>query len=563
MSKDIAELIFPHITKTPEDYEKMYPDRIGEQGKQKYCVRFAPSPTGFLHIGAIYTALINRLFADQNDGVFVLRIEDTDQKRSVAGAVEEIVSAFKLFDIKIDEGAFSSNDCRGEYGPYFQSKRRDIYQAFAKKLITGGDAYPCFCSPEDLQQLRQRQMEDKSPVLGYAETDAACRELTVEDQIARIERGDDYIIRLRSRGRHDQTRIFRDGLRGELEMPVNNQDIVIIKADGLPTYHFAHSVDDHLMRTSHVIRADEWLSSLPIHAELFEIQEFELPEFIHLSPIMKQEGSSRRKLSKRLDPEARASYYIEAGYPLAAVKDYLMNIANSDFEDWRRRNPDADINDFDFDIYKTSISGALFDFDKLGNISKKIIGNMSDKEIATAYSDWLFADLDTDENRESRQLMREWIKERKSDFEQSITIWHQGRLDVAKWSDIYENYPYLYDCSFSKRRPKLPNDFVENKDEVIAILNSYLDSYEHSDDNSSWFGKMRSIATRHNYAAKPKDYKKNPDQFKGSIVHVASYVRFAITHALNTPDLHSMIQFIGEDEMRQRINSMLSILRAL
>lgn len=563
MSKELAELIFPEITKISADYEKAYPPRIETKGRRQCCVRFAPSPTGFLHIGAIYTALINRLFADQNDGVFILRIEDTDQKRSVAGAVEEIVSTFELFNMKIDEGAISSNSSQGEYGPYFQSKRRDIYQAFAKELLASGDAYPCFCTPEDLEQLRQRQMDEKNPVIGYAEADAVCRKLAASEQIARIECGNDYIIRLRSRGIHDQTRVFYDGLRGELEMPVNNQDIVIIKADGLPTYHFAHSVDDHLMRTSHVIRADEWISSLPIHVELFEIQGFELPEFIHLSPIMKQEGSSRRKLSKRLDPEARASYYIEVGYPLPAVKDYLLNIANSNFEDWRRDNPDADINDFAFDIYKTSISGALFDFDKLDNIAKKIIGNMSEKEIIAAFSEWLQADLDTDENRESRQLMRQWLEKREEDFERSVTIWHKGRLDVAKWSDIYENYPYLYDCSFSERKPELPEDFIEKKDDVIAILDTYLDTYEHKDDNSTWFGKVREIATQYNYAAKPKDFKNNPQQYKGSVVHVSSYVRFAVCHTLNTPDLHSMIQFIGEEEMQERVNATISALRAL
>lgn len=563
MSRDLAEVIFPEITKTVADYEEEYPRRIDVQGKPQCCVRFAPSPTGFLHIGAIYTALINRLFADQNNGVFILRIEDTDQKRSITGTVEEIVSAFDLFNIKIDEGAISSDSCMGEYGPYFQSKRKHIYEAFAKELLRRGDAYPCFCSSEDLEQLRQRQMNEKSPVIGYAEADAACRHLTSEEQLARIERGDEYIIRLRSRGSHDQTRVFTDGLRGELEMPVNNQDIVIIKADGLPTYHFAHSVDDHLMRTSHVIRADEWVSSLPIHVELFEIQGFELPEFIHLSPIMKQEGNSRRKLSKRLDPEARASYYIEVGYPLPAVKDYLMNIANSNFEDWRRDNPDVPVESFPFDIYKTSISGALFDFYKLENIAKKIVGNMTEDEIITAYSEWLQTDLDTDENRNSRESMRQWLAEHTKDFGRSISIWHEGRLDVAKWSDVYENYPYLYDRSFSERMPVFPEDFIEQKTDVIAILETYLESYDHSDDNSAWFGKVREIATKFNYAAKPKDYKKNPDLYKGSIVHVSSYVRFAVTHALNTPDLHSMIQFMGEEEMRQRVEATISALRDL
>lgn len=563
MSRELAELIFPKVTRSTSEYEKLYPLRLDAKGKQQCCVRFAPSPTGFLHIGAIYTALINRLFADHNDGVFLLRIEDTDQKRSVPGAVEEIISSFALFNIKVDEGATSSASSKGEYGPYFQSQRKEIYEAFAKELVARGDAYPCFCSPEDLEEMRQRQMETKSPVMGYAESDARCRQLSSEEQIARIKRGDDYIIRLRSRGSHEQTRVFTDGLRGELEMPVNNQDIVIIKADGLPTYHFAHSVDDHLMRTSHVIRADEWVSSLPIHVELFEIQGFDLPEFIHLSPILKQDGNSRRKLSKRLDPEAKASYYIEVGYPLPAVKDYLMNIANSNYEDWRRDYPDADIGDFPFDIYKTSVSGALFDFDKLGNIAKKYVGSMSEADIIAAYSEWLQADLDTDENRDSRQLMRNWLQEHRADFEHSITIWHEGRLDVAKWSDIYENYPYLYDRSFSGRTPTLPEDFVEHKDDVISILQAYLQSYEHSDDNSTWFSKVRQIAVQFNYAAKPKEYKKNPEQYKGSIVHVSSYIRFAITHELNTPDLHSMIQFIGEEEMRLRVEKMISIFSEL
>ena len=563
MSRDLAKLVFPEISKSTADYEEAYPRRLDSQGKEKYCVRFAPSPTGFLHIGAIYTALINRLFADQKDGVFILRIEDTDQKRSVPGAVEEIVSAFDLFDIKIDEGALSSDSSVGEYGPYFQSRRREIYESFAKELLARGDAYPCFCSAEELEQLRQRQMDEKSVVVGYAEADAICRDMTVEEQIARIERGDDYIIRLRSRGTHDQTRVFKDGLRGELEMPVNNQDIVIIKADGLPTYHFAHSVDDHLMRTSHVIRADEWVSSLPIHVELFEMQGFELPEFIHLSPIMKQEGNSRRKLSKRLDPEAKASYYIEVGYPLAAVKDYLMNIANSNFEDWRQSNPDKGIDEFPFDIYKSSISGALFDFDKLDNIAKKHIGRMTDSEIVAAYSEWLEPELDRDENREARLAMRSWLEGRGEDFARSIPIWHEGRLDVAKWSDIYENYPYLYDADFSERTVDVPADFEAQKDDIIAVLEAYLESYLHSDDNSTWFAKVREIATRFNYAAKPKDFKKNPDQYKGSIVHVSSYIRFAIAHALNTPDLHTMIQFMGEEEMRLRVNSMIRILRDL
>lgn len=553
MSQTIADLIYPDLTMTPSDYERTYPPRKNADGTPTICVRFAPSPTGFIHIGGLYTALINRMMAWRGDGVFLLRIEDTDQKRLMEHGIEDIISVMHKFNIDFDEGALSPTEGKGDYGPYCQSARGDIYRTYAKALIASDDAYPCFCTEAEIANIRERQMAEKSEIIGYAESYAHCRNLTDEERARRIRRGDPYIIRLRSRGSHKQFRVFRDVLRGDLEMPVNNQDIVIIKGDGLPTYHFAHAVDDHLMRTSDVIRADEWISSLPIHVELFERLGFEVPRYAHLSPIMKQEGQSKRKLSKRKDPEARASYYTEAGYPIPAILDYLLTIANSNFEEWREANPDASIEVFPFDLHKSSASGALFDFEKLNNISKRIIGKMTAEELLAGLKAWLAPVNDSPRHDEARKMMRSFLERDETRFLASVPIWHEDRLDVTVWSDICHDYPFLFDPAFSERAFELPEDFVGKEDEITAILEAYLDTYDHTRDGKEWFAAVRALAPRFNYAAKPKDFKKNPDQYRGSIVHLSSYIRFAITHAFRSPDLYSIIQFIGEEDMRLRV----------
>ena len=556
MSKCIADVIFPNITKSYEDYETMYTLRVGKCSE--VTTRFAPSPTGFMHIGGLYTALINCLYAKQNDGNFFLRIEDTDQKRMVKNGVTEIIGTLKDFSISFDEGPLNETDDYGNYGPYRQSLRREIYQAFAKYLLERDMAYPCFCTEEDMGVIREEQEKTGSVQKGYYGEWARCRTLTEEQVLQNISDGKPYVIRLRSPGVEGTYRVFNDLLRGDISMPENIMDVVIIKQDGLPTYHFAHVVDDHLMRTSDVIRADEWIASLPLHVQMFEMLGFPVPRYTHLSPIAKQElkengeSFSRRKLSKRKDPEARVHYYEEVGYPIEAVLDYLLTISSAYYEPWRLENPDAPITDFPLDVKNTGVAGALFDFKKLNSIARNRVAHMSCDEVYDAVSVWA-SRYDDERKTKYDPKLNAYIEAQPERFRSSIPLWHDNRLDVAKWSDLIEMYPYLYDDTYDINTIEIPEEFNNHVKWIPVILKEYLDSFNFADDSTVWFDKLRGIASNNNYAVKMGQYKKHPENFNGSIADVSSFVRFAITGCINTPDLHQIIHVIGEKETCRRV----------
>ena len=553
MSKKIAEALFPHIQTDVAEMEGRYPPR-----KAACVTRFAPSPTGFMHIGGLYTALINCIVARQKQGVFLLRIEDTDQKRQLENGVSEIISTLRDFDIRFDEGPSSETEDYGMYGPYRQSLRREIYQTYAKYLVACGKAYPCFCTPEELQQLRQRQEEAGALQKGYWGPWARCRDLTEEEILANLAAQKPFVIRMRSTGREGVFRTIHDELRGDIIMQENILDTVIIKQDGLPTYHFAHVIDDHLMGSTDIIRADEWLSSLPVHVEMFETMGFPTPRYTHLSPIMKEEpkedgaGLSKRKLSKRKDPEARVHYYDEIGYPVTAVLDYLLTISSAAYEPWRKENMDAPVTDFPMDVSKFSISGALFDFDKLNSVARNRVNHMAPEEIAQKVAAW------AEENEPAFYAL---IQEDPQWFLRSIPLWHDNRLDVAKWSDLTAMYPYLY-----RRQPlcysPLPEKLEPHRQRIPAILRAYQDSFDYADDSAAWFDKVRGIAGAFGYAVKTGLYKKHPEEYNGSIADVSGFIRYAITGQLNSPDLWQIIQLLGPEEAARRVEAFHASLQA-
>ncbi|HAL63850.1 MAG TPA: glutamate--tRNA ligase [Clostridiales bacterium] len=545
----LAELLFSDIEKTPAYYEAKYPKRNLQEGA---CVtRFAPSPTGFLHIGGLFAAFVGERTAKKSGGVFYLRIEDTDKKREVENGVTGIVKGLADFGIEIDEGMLTETESVGNYAPYIQSKRKEIYQAYCKDLVKRGLAYPCFCSAEELDAIRKTQEENKQNP-GYYGEFAKCRNLSFEEIEEKIKNGEPYVLRLKSPGKEDKRIKFGDAIKGEIEMPENVQDIVLLKTDGIPTYHFAHAVDDHLMRTTDVIRGDEWISSAPIHLQLFDILGFDAPHYAHISPIMKedQETGGKRKLSKRKDPEAAVSYYHEVGYPKEAVLEYLLTIANSNFEEWRAANPDLDIDDFDFKLSNMSKAGALFDLMKLNDISKNYICTLKKEEVFDRTLSWAET-YNTD--------FAELLKNNK-DYAIKIFGIERGnekpRKDIAKWQDTVEYTKYFFE------EPK-EFEWQENlsKEDMIEILTEYKSVYNEEETAEEWFPKVREMAEKLGYAKAPKMYKKNPDDFKGHVGDVASVIRVAVTGRRNTPDLYEIIQVLGYSEFIKRIERAISLLK--
>jgi len=537
----LSELLFPQIDKTPEDYEAMYPPR--EEGK--VITRLGPSPTGFIHLGNLYGAFVDERLAHQDGGTFYLRIEDTDDKRYVEGAVETIINSLKFFDINFDEGA---SFC-GDYGPYYQSERGPIYQAFVKRLVSQGKAYPCFLTEEELTEIRAQQEAAKETTGIYGKYAEKNRNLSYEEIEANIAAGKPYVIRLKSEGDGVAYIHVEDAIRGDVSMPCNNQDVVILKANGIPTYHFAHVIDDHLMRTTHVVRGEEWLMSLPIHVELFEALGFQLPTYCHTAVLMKldDETGNKRKLSKRKDPELSLDYYRQEGYHPQAVKEYLLTILNSNFEEWRMENPDADIDEFQFTTEKMSSAGALFDLNKLNDISKDVLLRIPAGELA--------------------DFMLEWAKEFKpkaahllEDKEYLTKILNIGRDDAKPRKDliyakqIFDFISYFYDDYFliEERIPEQVSD-----EDAKEILKRYLETYDHSDDQSQWFEKIRTITADMGYAVKPKDYKKHPEEYKGSVAHVSTVIRIAVMGRSQSPDVWTIQQILGEDRVRARISELI------
>ena len=545
MSRELAELIFPNITKTPEDYERMYPARNLPEGAM--VTRFAPSPTGFIHVGSLFGANLDRRLADQTNGVCYLRIEDTDGKREVDDGINLIINGLKVFAIEFDEGPTSETEAKGDYGPYLQSQRKDIYQCYAKSLVEKGLAYPCFCTAEELNEIRERQ-EKLKVVPGYYGEFAVCRKMSEQQMIERIQNGEQYIIRLKSPGSMSRKIKFKDMIRGTIEFPENVQDVVIIKSDGLPTYHFAHAVDDHLMRTTHVIRGEEWISSVPLHVQLFQVLGFEMPQYIHTPTIMKDDEGSKRKISKRKDPEASASYYKDNGIPKEAVIDYLMNILNSNFENWRKQNPLAPLSEFKVDPHKISSSGALFDLVKLNDVSKNTIATFTAEKIYNDGLEWA-----EEYDKDLAELMKKY-----KDFTTAIlNIERTGtkvRKDIAKWSELRENLEYLFDEVYFEKEHEYEWQSITDINEIKNILNEYLKLYDENDDKDTWFNKMKDLAEKLGYAREVKEYKANPENYKGHVGDISTVIRVGLTSRRNTPDLYEILKNLGKERIEKRFN---------
>ena len=540
--KDLANAIFPEA-KDITYYEEKYPERNLKEGA--IVTRFAPSPTGFVHIGGLYQSLIARKLANQTEGVFLLRIEDTDQKREVENGITDIVQSLDRFGIEPDEGMISETEGKGNYGPYRQSMRKEIYQSYAKYLIEQGKAYPCFCTPEDLEEMREKQ-ENAKIRPGYYGVWAKCRNITVEEAIEKINNGEKYIVRFKSPGREDRKIKHHDVIKGNVDFPENDQDIVIIKADGLPTYHFAHAVDDHLMRTTHVIRGDEWLSSVPLHLQLFHELGFKPPKYAHIAPIMKNDNGNKRKLSKRKDPEAAVSYYDEMGIPKEAVNEYLLNIANSNFENWRRANKDKSIDEFELQLNKMSVSGALFDMVKLLDVGKTVISKFTAEEVYENAFNWAKT-----YDKELEEMLQD------KDYALKIFGIERGnkkpRKDIAKWSDVKENIEYMYDDKFLAKEQEYPYQVINEKEDVDKILNLYMEKYyDENDDKQQWFDKIKELAGELGYAKEVKEYKANPDAYKAHVGDVSTVLRVALTGRTNTPDMYEIMQVLGKESIEKR-----------
>jgi glutamyl-tRNA synthetase len=540
--KDLANLIFPEA-KEISYYEEKYSRRDLKEGA--VVTRYAPSPTGVMHIGGLYQALIAKKIAEQTEGVFFVRIEDTDQKREVKDAINGIINSLSEFGMEPDEGVVSETEEKGNYGPYKQSQRKEIYQAYAKYLIEQGKAYPCFCTPEEGEKIRAKQEAAKIRP-GYYGIWAKCRNYTVEEMIEKIKNGESYIIRFKSPGREDKKMKHHDLIKGNVDFPENDQDIVIMKADGLPTYHFAHAIDDHLMRTTHVIRGDEWLSSVPLHLQLFHELGFKAPKYAHIAPIMKNDNGNKRKLSKRKDAEAAVSYYEEEGIPEEAVKEYLLNIANSNFENWKRANPDQSIKEFELQLNKMSVSGALFDMVKLLDVGKTVISRMTAEKVYEESLNWA-------------QKHDEELAKMLEDKEYALKIFgmergsKKPRKDIAKWSEVKGNIEYMYDEKFYDMVQEYPYQVIQDKEDIKKILTLYLEKYyDEKDDKQTWFDKIKELAGEMGYAKEVKEFKANPEQYKAHVGDVSTVLRVALTGRTNTPDMYEIMQILGKDRMAKR-----------
>lgn len=546
--EDLANYIFPEINETIADLEKKYPERNLKEGAE--VTRFAPSPTGFLHLGSLFTSLCAAKAAHDTNGVFYFRLEDTDTKREVEGSADDLVNQLAYFGINPDEGYLLGKDV-GPYAPYKQSDRAYIYKVCIKELMKQGRAYPCFCSAEQLEETRQIQ-EAMKEIPGYYGDYAICRTLTPDEAIQRIENGDPYVIRFKSMGRHDGKVTFHDEIRGDISIAENDMDIVIMKSDGLPTYHFAHAVDDHFMRTTTVMRGEEWIASAPIHIELFSTLGFKLPRYAHLPVIMKLDNGNKRKLSKRKDPEASVAHFIEQGFPAESLKVYLMSIANSNFEDWTAENKCYDIDKFTFAFNKMSLDGVLFDQDKLNYFSKEVIGQFTAENLYDRLVEW---------SKQYDEVLNKHIVENKEMTIAALNIERGGekaRKDYTNYGDVYSLIGFFY----RDRYEEIVKDgyvFNENisKEIIKEVLVDFMNTNNYELPNETWFPTVKELGARHKFAESGKIFKQNPDQFIGHVGDVAEIIRVAVTGAKNSPNLHDVLVILGKDEVNSRINKAL------
>ena len=545
-TKELAELIFPNITKTVADYEKEYPERNLPEGAK--VTRYAPSPTGFMHIGNFYSVVVDYVVAKRSNGIFYLRNEDTDGAREIEGAVEYIRHVLEHYNMNPDEYEYRDTiETKGNYGPYIQSERKDIYHAFIKELIAEGKAYPCFLTQEEMDVIREAQTKDKRRIGIYGRY-AKYRNLDPAEAAERIKKGENYVIRLKSQGDFNKKFKFDDLAFGTMEFPENDIDVVIMKSSNLlPTYHFAHLVDDHLMRTTHVVRGQEWVSSIPTHYELFKTFGFKMPKYIHTPLILKKDGDKIRKISKRLDPEARMTYYEEKGYPIYSVIEAIMTIANSNYEAWRDSHPDAEFTEFEFSPKKMSASGALFDLDKLDNISKNYISRLKATEV--------FAMLDT------------WSKEYDKDFNKLINKYKdytievlniereqkKPRKDYASFSEVKGQIWYMYDELFTDGTYNFDERF--DKKTIKEVLDTYFTKYyDENDDKDTWFNKMKELTDELGFCSDMKAYKESPDNYKGSVADISNIIRVGVTTLNQTPDLYIILKLLGTKRIQERIS---------
>lgn len=535
----LAQLLFPDVVKTPEEMEAAYPQRELPEGA--IVTRIGPSPTGFIHLGNLYNAIIAERLSHQSKGVFFLRIEDTDNKREVPGAVEIIIRSMNYFGIEFDEGATIEGN-KGAYGPYRQRQRKDIYHVFAKKLVEMGLAYPCFSTAEELDAIREQQTANKE-IPGCYGKYAMCRDLTIEEVEQRIAAGMPYVLRYRGQV-NDERIMVKDAIRGELSMPRNYMDFVLLKSDGIPTYHFAHVVDDHLMHSTHVIRGEEWISSLPMHVELFGALGWEHPIYCHTATLMKMDGESKRKLSKRKDPELALAYYQQEGVCQDAVWEFLLTLLNSNFEEWRIANPEADFHDFPYTLEKMSGSGALVDLEKLDNIAKDVICRMSADEVYAKWLAWC-------ENY--NETFANLLKTHKERAIAALNVGKGGkkpRKDLVNWKQACDFMSFYFDETFTVAE-EMPAEVDEETRK--EFFKRYLETYDHADDSAAWFPKVKAITADLGFAVRPKDFKKNPDQYKGSIVHTTNMLRIALTGHANAPDIWEVSHALGEETVRERL----------
>lgn len=537
----LADLLFPDVTDTPEALEERFPARQVPEGA--VVTRMAPSPTGFVHLGNLVQGLTSERMAHQSGGVLFLRVEDTDAKREVPGAVEVLINTLKHYGICFDEGATMDGD-NGIYGPYHQRQRADIYHVYAKKLVAQGQAYPCFCTEEELAAMRETQEANKENT-GYYGKYAIWRDRSMEDIQAQLDAGNPWVLRFRSTGSIEHQFKFDDLVKGKLTITENDIDHVLLKSDGIPTYHFAHAVDDHLMRTTHVVRGDEWLPTLPFHIQLFQALGFKLPKYVHIGPLMKMDGTSKRKLSKRKDPELALTYYKAEGFPVAAVYEYIMTLLNSNFEDWRRANPDAPVDSFKFNPKKLNPAGSLFDYAKLVDVSKNVISRMSAEKV---YS-----------------LLTEWAQEYDPDFGSKLAadpefatrilaIGRGGkkpRKDLAVWKDAKEYMGFFYDDYLEK--PDFGTAF--DKAVIADVLNRFLASFDIGDDSNTWFEKVKAITNEIGFTTDMKSYKADPSAFPGTVADVSTFIRLAVTGKTNSPDLYTVMQILGKNRTISRIQA--------
>ncbi|MBE6940775.1 MAG: glutamate--tRNA ligase [Ruminococcaceae bacterium] len=539
----LAEILFPDVSDTPEMLEERFPCRNAPEGA--VITRMAPSPTGFVHLGNLVQGLTSERMAHQSGGVLFLRVEDTDAKREVPGAVEVLINTLKHYGIQFDEGAAIDGDF-GNYGPYRQRQRAAIYHVYAKKLVSEGKAYPCFCTEEELGAMREKQEANKETT-GYYGKYAMWRDRTMEDIQAQLEAGNPWVLRFRSTGSIENQFKFDDVVKGKLTITENDVDHVLLKSDGIPTYHFAHAVDDHLMRTTHVVRGDEWLPTLPFHIQLFQALGFKLPKYVHIGPLMKMDGSSKRKLSKRKDPELALTFYKAEGFPVAAVYEYIMTLLNSNYEDWRRANPDAPATDFKFSPKKLNPAGNLFDYAKLTDVSKNVISKMTAEEVYALLLEW------------AQEFDADFAEKLAADKDYAVSILAIGRggkkprKDIAVWKEAKPYMGLFYDAYLQ------PPVFDEKFDKatIRTVLEKFLAVYDPADDSSVWFDKVKSITEEIGYTTDMKAYKADPEAFPGTVADVSTFIRQAVTGQTNSPDLYTVMQILGKERSIARIQAVL------